>query len=325
LITLVGGAAVMWPLAARAQQPKRLPVVALVFPSLPLAESTGPDPVSPLPRAFVHGLREDGWIEGSTVVIERRSAEGEPQRVPAIFAELLARGVDVIVLAGARWLHDAAQLATRTIPTVALFTDDPVAAGLIKSLTRPGGNLTGVTAATGPEFYGKRLQLLQEIAPRTARAAFLGPRGVLEQYFSVARPTGVTVIPVQVEVAAQYEEAFATILRERADALLVSGGAVNFLAAERIAAFAAKSRLPAIYSDRVAIAAGGLMSYAANTPGRFRQAARLVDRILKGARPEDLPTEQPTAFELVINLKTTKALGLDLPSTLLARADEVIE
>ena len=324
-ITLLGGAAVAGSLPSAAQQPKRLPVVALVFGAAPLAEVVGPDPIAPPARGFVRGLRDLGWIDGRNVVIERRSADGEPQRAPAIFAELLARDVDVIMLGGARWLIDAARAATRTIPTVTVFLDDPVAAGLISNLARPGGNLTGVTLTTGPEFHGKRLQLLTELAPRITRVAFLGVPEVLEQYRGVARPAGVAVIPFQIEVAEQYDEAFATILREGADALMVSSGAVNYVGAKRVVTFAAESRLPAMYASREAVDAGGLMSYGTSVPGVWRQAARLVDRILKGAKPGDVPVEEPTTFELVINARTAKALGLTIPQSLIARADEVIE
>ena len=324
-ITLLGGAAAARSLQAAAQQPKRLPVVALVFGNPPLPEMIGADPISPHARGFVHGLRDLGWIDGRTIVIERRSAEQAPQRAPAIFAELLARGVDVIMMGGEKWLQDAAQAATKTIPTVAIFRDDPVAAGLIANLARPGGNLTGLTAATGPEFFGKRLQLLHEIAPRITRAAFLAPRRQLEQFRDVARPAGVTVLPVEFEVADKLEEAFVTILRERADALMVAGDGPIYFHARRIVAFAAESRLPAMYGAREGVEAGGLMSYGASVPGNFRAAARLVDKFLKGAKIGDIPAEQPTVFELVINAKTAKTLRLTIPPTLLARADVVIE
>jgi putative tryptophan/tyrosine transport system substrate-binding protein len=171
-----------------AQQPTKQPIVAFVMGGIDAAEMAGPDPGFPPARAFVHELRDLGWIEGRTVAIERRTLEGNPKRAPNIFAELLARGVDVIVLGGNRWLHDAALNATRTVPLITLFQDDPVAAGLITSLARPGGNLTCVAQTTGPEFFPKRLQLLKELAPRIARVAFLGPRGVLQQDHGVAPP-----------------------------------------------------------------------------------------------------------------------------------------
>src|SRR6476620_1412002 len=160
----------------------------------------GPEPAFPPLRAFVHELRDLGWIEGRTITIERRTLEGNPQHAPTMLAELLGRGVDVVVLGGARWLHDAALKATQTVPIITLFQDDPVAAGLISSLARPGGNLTGVAQTTGPEFFRKRLQLLKELLPRMTRVAFLGPRGVLQQDHGLALPGGVTIIPVQVDV-----------------------------------------------------------------------------------------------------------------------------
>ena len=325
VLASIAGAAAMSALPAEAQKLKRLPVVAYVAAAPPLAEIVGSDPSQPLARAFVHGLRDLGWIDGHNVVIERRTAEGEPQRAPVIFAELLSHGVDVIVLAGGRWLPDAAQQATRTTPTVALFSADPVAGGLIKSLPRPGGNLTGVTVTTGSEFQSKRLQLLAELAPSVARVAFLGTRDALEQDRDLARPAGVVVVPVQVETAEQYDVAFATILRERVDALMVAAGPVAYNNVARVVAFAAGGFLPAVYPWREAVDAGGLMSYGTNVPGTFRQAARQVDKILKGAWPGDIPTEQPTKFELVINARAAKALGLTIPPTLLAFATEVIE
>jgi putative ABC transport system substrate-binding protein len=198
-ITLLGGAAT-WPLAARAQQPTRVPVVGVVFAATRVAEMLGANPVAPPARGFVHGLRDLGWTDGANIIIERRSAEGDPQRAPSIFAELLAYGVDVLMVGGVRWLQDAAQRATREVPTITDFSEDPVAAGLIASLARPGGNLTGVTQTTGPEFYSKQLQLLQEMAPSMSRAAFLGPRLQLELYRAAVPPTGVAVIPVLLDV-----------------------------------------------------------------------------------------------------------------------------
>jgi putative tryptophan/tyrosine transport system substrate-binding protein len=307
-----------------AQQPMPLPSVGIVNPTLPIADTLGSDPNSPLMSAFVHGLRDLGWVDGRTVGLVRHSAEGDQKRAPDIFADLLAHRVDTIMLGGARWLHEAALLATRTIPIVAVFQDDPVAAGLIGSLARPGGNLTGVTLATGPEFQSKRLQLLVEIAPRIARVAFLAPPEVLEQYRDVARPAGTTVIPIPHVVGTRYEEAFATVLGEKVDALMVGGG-VHFGNAKSIGEFAAANRLPTIFPWREGIGAGGLMSYGTNVGGVWRQCARLVDKFLRGARIGDVPVEQPTNFELIINLRTAKALDLTPPPFLLARADEVIE
>jgi putative tryptophan/tyrosine transport system substrate-binding protein len=324
LIGGLAGAAVA-PLPAEAQQANRLPLIALVLTAVPAAEITGPDPRFAPARAFVDELRGLGWINGRTATIELRSLEREAQRAPAILAELLARGVDVIVLGGARWLHDAALSATTSIPIITLFQDDPVASGLIASLARPGGNLTGIAQTTGPELFSKRLALLKEIAPGISRAAFLAPRGVLEQDRGLARPEGVTLVPVQVDVEEQVQEAFTTVLRERADALMVAGSAVTYDNVSRMVGFASERKLPAMYPFREAVEAGGLMSYGTSIPHIFRQMARLADRVLKGTKPAELPAEQPTRFELLINLKAAKALGLPVPLIMQMTADEVVE
>jgi putative tryptophan/tyrosine transport system substrate-binding protein len=273
----------------------------------------------------MHGLRDLGWIEGRNVVIERRALEGNPQRAPAMFAELLARGVDVMALGGARWLHDAALKANPTVPMVTIFQDDPVASGLIASLARPGGILTGIAQTTGPEFNSKRLQLLKELDPRIARIALVGPRAVLEQDRGIAHPTGVAVLPIGLDADDQLDEVFANILRARADALMVVGSAITYGSGQRIVAFASENRLPAMYAFREAVDAGGLMSYGSNVPDNFRQMARLAGNILKGAKPADLPVEQPIKFEFLINAKTAKALGIAIPHMVLALANEVIE
>jgi putative ABC transport system substrate-binding protein len=266
-----------------------------------------------------------GWIDGRTVTIERHSALGNPQRAAIILAELVEQKPDVIMVGGARWLHEAALHATRTIPIVASFGEDPVSDGLISSLARPGGNLTGVTRTPGPEFYGKALEFLKEIAPGIARPAFLAPREALGAIVTVARPAGTTVISVPVDATDQLDVAFANILRERADGLLAPSGPIFLQNAKRIATFAIENNLPALFGMRQSVEAGGLMSYGPSIMVLYRQMARQVDSILKGARPEDLPTERPTTFELVINAKAALALGLRIPPPLLVLADEVIE
>ena len=324
-ITFVGAsAAAVHALPAAAQQTKRLPVVAWVSAATPIAAMMGPDPTSPLVRAFVHGLRDLGWHDGRNVIIERRSAEGDPKRAPAIMAELLARDVDVINVGG-RWLIDAAQQATKTIPIVAAFGEDPVAAGLISSFARPGGNLTGVTSTTSPEFLVKRLALLRELAPRTMRPAFVATKEVLEQLRTLVLPAGITMIPINVEVVDQFEGAFATVERERADALMISTGAVFFNHAARIVTFAALKRLPGIYSLREAVDGGGLISYGMSATDRYRKTAQMVARFLEGARLGDVPVEHPTKFELVVNAKTAAALGIAIPPSLRAQGAEVVE
>jgi putative tryptophan/tyrosine transport system substrate-binding protein len=324
-ITGLASAVVGRALPAQAQQPKRLPVVGLVGSTGPVVDMHGSNPTSPPIRGFVQQLRELDWIDGQNIFIERRSAEGGPKRASTIFAELIAREVDVIAVTGALFLQEAAQRATRTIPTVAHFAEDPVAAGLIASLARPAGNLTGVTLFTGPEFHSKQLQLLQELDRRISRIAFLATRKTLEEYRGIPRPLGATVLPVEVDLAEHFQTAFTMIVREHADAVMVGGGPLYYNNGLRVVAFAAERRLPTIYSFRELAAADGLMAYGASAVGNFRQMARLVDKILRGAKPADLPVEQPTTFELVINLKTAKALGLEVTPTLVARADEVIE
>jgi putative ABC transport system substrate-binding protein len=301
------------------------PMVALVLTSFPQSQIAGGDSDFPPVRAFVRQLRELGWVDGQNILFEPRSLEGDPERAPALLAELIGKGADVIALGGARWLHDAALAATRTTPLVTIFQDDPVAAGLITSLARPGGNLTGVAQTTGPEFFRKRLQILKEIAPRVSRAALIGPKTVTEQDRGLPANTGVTVIPLQVDLAGQLDAVFETIRRERVDGLMVAGSAITYSYYARIVAFSAENNLPAIYGFREAVEAGGLVSYGTSIPGIFGQMARLTDRLLKGARPQDLPAEQATSFELVVNGTTAKALGLSIPSTMLALADEVIE
>jgi putative ABC transport system substrate-binding protein len=324
-ITLLGGAAATWPLAGRAQPIARRQVVAFVHAVIPPAEMAGLEPVSPLARAFVHGLRDLGWIEGRTVIIERRSAEGEPQRAPAIFTELVTRGVDVIAMGGSAWLREAAQQATRTIPTVVLFDADPVAEGVVPSLARPGGNLTGVTISTGGEFIGKRLQLLKELAPAVTRVACIASSEVWESYRRSTAAADIPPVFAPVDRSEQFDEAFATILRERADALVTEGSPIIYVQRGRMVAFAAEHRLPLAANNRESVEEGGLMAYGVKASGMFSNLADYVDRILKGVRPSDLPIQRPTRFELVINLKTATALGLTIPPSLFALADEVIE
>ncbi len=233
-ITLFGGVAATWPPAVRAQQSRRRqPIVAFVVPVLTPAEMAGPDPVEPIARAFVHGLRDLGWVEGRNIVIERRSAEGDLQRAPAIFAELVARGVDVITLGTLRQFQESAVQVTRTVPIVALFGDDPVADGLVVSLSKPGGNLTGVTTTAGPGLVAKRLQLLKELAPRITKVAFLGTREAWESYHRSAEVAGIATVFAQVDRPEQFEEAFATVRREQADALYAGRQPHRSLATDR--------------------------------------------------------------------------------------------
>jgi putative tryptophan/tyrosine transport system substrate-binding protein len=249
-IALLGAAAIGHELPAVAQQQKRLPVVGLVAGLPPVAELAGLtlSPTAGVWRGFYRGLRDFGWIDGRNLTIERRSTEGDPQRAPAIFADLISRGADVIVIGGLSWLLQEALRVPSTTPIVAHFPVDPIAAGLVASLSRPGGNMTGLTQFPGPEFHGKQLQLLQELAPAISRVAFFATRTTLDQYRDVARPVSLTIIPVAVDHPEQFEAAFAAIRNEQAQAVMVGGGPVNFEGGTRIVAFAAQSRLPAIYA-----------------------------------------------------------------------------
>jgi putative tryptophan/tyrosine transport system substrate-binding protein len=314
---LLSGAVASTPLLAVAQQSKRLPAVVLVF--VTLRNVGGPQ------RAFVDELGKLGWTRGHTVVIDVRSLEGDSERAPALFADLLGQGVDVIALGGARWLHDAALKAVPATPIVTLFQDDPVASGLIGSLGRPGGHLTGIAQTTGPEFYSKRLQFLKELAPNITRVAFVAPRSVLEQDRNAPRPEGVNVIPIALDVDRELDDAFTSVRREKVDALMVGSSAIAYGNAQRFVAFAAENKLPSMHATREAVDVGGLISYATSVPDIFRQMARLTDKILRGAKPADLPVEQSTRFELVINAPAAKSLGLTIPPTLLALADDVVE
>jgi len=324
-ITFLGGAAAAWPLTVRAQPAPRRPVVGFVHAVIPWTEMAGADPVSPLARAFVHGLHDLGWVEGQTVAIERRSAEGQPQRAPAIFAELMTRDVDVIAMGGSQWLREAAQQATKTIPTVLLFDSDPVAQGVVPSLARPGGNLTGVMVSMGGELIGKRLQLLKQLAPTVARVACIASSEVWELYRRSTATADIPPVFAPVDRSEQFEEAFATILREHADALVTEGSPIIYVQRGRIVAFAAEHRLPFAANNRESVEEGGLMSYGVKASGLFSDLAIYVDQILKGAKASDLPIQRPTRFELIVNGRTAKTLGLTIPPTLLATADEVIE
>jgi putative ABC transport system substrate-binding protein len=286
----------------------------------------GSDPANPLTRAFVHHLRDLGWIEGRNLVIDRRSAEGQPGRSLAIVTDVVARQVDVIVVASPQLLEEAHR-ATQTIPIVmAGAVGDPVGMGIVASLGRPGGNITGLTFTT-PAMASKRLELLKLAAPQVRRVAFLGE--VNSTSFGSAKgdapSLGISIIPASVQHVGQFDEAFLTVVRERADGLLVDTRTHILVSLPRIVAFAGQHRLPAVYGYREAADAGGLVSLGINWMALFRRTAEYVDKILRGTKPAELPVEQPTKFDLVINLKTAKALGLTIPPSLLGRADEIIQ
>jgi putative ABC transport system substrate-binding protein len=280
-------------------------------------------------EAFLQGLSELGYVEGRNIVIEYRWAARKEERLPELAAELVRLRVEVIVAAAAPTI-EAARRATNTIPIVMAVAADPVGSGLVASIARPGGNVTGLTALS-TELAGKRLQLVRELVPKATRVAVLAHHGTsatplfLEEMRAAGQQIGVHLVVQEVREAADLPGAFAAIQRERAQALIVQVSPFSADNAGRIVGLAAQHRLPAMYDVRSFVDAGGLVSYGPSLPEMFRRAAFYVDRILKGAKPADLPIEQPTKFELVINMKTAKALGLSIPQSLLARADQVIQ
>src|SRR6266849_6163022 len=319
---LLGG--LFSPSAAGAQQAAK--VARIGFLALNLA----PNPH--LPEAFRQGLRDLGYVEGGNVEIEYRDAEGRPERLPALAAELVALKVDVI-LAGSTPQALAAKQATRTLPIVFASAPDPVASGLVTSLARPGGNVTGLSNIA-PELVGKRLELLKQAVPGVSRVAVLWQPGgsgehtekdMLKEVEVAGRALGVRLQFVEARGPADFDRAFSDMTRAHASALTSLGGSMFFNERRRLVDLAAKNRLPAVYPQREFVDAGGLMAYGPNFADLFRRAATYIDKILKGTKPADLPVEQPTKFELVINLKTAKALGLTIPQSVLLRADQVIE
>jgi len=329
------------------QMNKRKTIIALVaFGAVPLAAAaqhaakvarigylTGNLAARPhLLEAFRQGLRDVGYVEGRNFVIEYRDAEEKLERLPALAAELVALKVDVIVASGTLAAL-AAKQATRTLPIVFSPAGDPVGSGLVTSLARPGGNVTGLSAFA-PELVGKRLELLKQAVPGVSRVAVLWQPGAfgertekdtLKRAEVAARDLSVPLQFVEARAPADFAKAFSDMSRERAGALAVLGSNMFVSERRRLVDLAAEKRLPAVYSARELVDAGGLMSYGANLADLNRRAATYVDRILKGTKPADLPVEQPTKFELIINLKTAKALGLTIPQSVLGRADEVIQ
>jgi putative tryptophan/tyrosine transport system substrate-binding protein len=320
-ITLIGGAAAAWPLAARAQQSGRLRTIGF------LGQSTR-SAASEWTAAFVQRLRELGWTENRTITIEYRWAEGREERFAEIAAEFARLKVDAIVASGTPAVM-ASRQATSVTPIVFAPAGDPVASGLVASLARPGGNVTGL-ATLGADLAGKRVELLREAVSGLGRLAIMGnvgnPFSVLEvgEVQAAARALGLDVATLEIRRAQDIAPAFET-LKGRADALYVCPDGLVSTNRTRINTLALGERLPAMHGYREYVEAGGLMSYGPNYPDLFRRAADYVDKILHGAKPGDIPVEQPTKFDLIVNLTTAKALHLDIPPTLLARADEVIE
>ena len=321
-LAAVAGGLLAAPLASEAQPPVNVPRIGLLFG----ASSSG---ASHLVDAFRQGLRELGYVEGRNIVIEQRSAEGRQERFTGLAAELVRLKVDVIVAATSAAAL-AAKNATTAIPVVMLVVGEPVRLGLVMSLARPGGNITGLTSLND-ELWPKQLQLLKEALSGIFRVAVLwnpanpshGP--ALKGIEVAARSLGMRPQPQEARGPDEFDTAFAAMARAQADALLVVVDTLFFAHRTRIAGLAVKARLPSMHGSRENAEAGGLLAYSASLADLYRRGAAYVDKILKGAKPGDLPVEQPTKFELVINLKTAKALGLTIPPSLLQRADQVIE
>ena len=310
------------PFPAGAQQPAKVPRIGLL-----LAGSTAS--VGPFVDAFRQGLRGLGYVEGQNIAIEERWAHGKPERLPDLAAELVRLKVDVILASNPQAIQ-AAQQATGTIPIVMAIIVDPIATGFVASLARPGGNITGLSNMA-PELVGKQLEMLKEVVPKVSRLALLwnpanaGNAPQLREAEVAARALGVRLQPLEARDPKEIDSAFAAMTRERAGALIVLVDVMLSDHRTRIADLAAKRRLPTVSGVREFAEAGALMSYGSNLPDQFRRAATFVDKILKGAKPADLPVEQPTRSELVINMKTAKALGLTFPQSILIRVDQVIQ
>ena len=323
-ITLLGGAAVAWPLAARAQQAGMLPKIGLV--SIGASHS---DPGNF--RPFLEQMRVLGYLDGQNVVFDRRFADGDDSLIDGFIADLVRRRVDIIVVTGTREAA-AAKRATSLIPIVTFVHPDPIGMGLAESLARPGGNVTGLTTMD-VEIYGKRIEILKQAVPTLTRAGvlvsgrqpFYKPDSPWARNFETeARLLGIALDIVKADEN-ELDSTLATLVDRGAQGLVVTSDGVYVAYGKVLAEAAIRHRLPAIFAFRQQVQVGGLLAYAAKAADLSRRAAFFVDHILKGARPADLPIEQPTQFELIINLKTAKALALEIPPTLLARADEVIE
>jgi putative ABC transport system substrate-binding protein len=321
-ITLLGGAAAAWPLAARAQSPAQVYRIGLLSTGAALADT------SPQGAPLIRGLAQHGYALGRNLAFERRGSSAQTDRLPILFDELVASRVDVIITFG----YPAALVAKQkgTFPTVASGAGDPVSTGLVDSLARPGGNITGISDVSA-ELTPKRMELLKQMAPTLKRVAMLWNAtdlGMTMRYRASeigANALGISVQPLGVREPDDFEQAFSAMDREKPDAILMVTDSLTVLNRKRVFEYAAAHRLPAIYEFDFLVRDGGLMSYGPDFDENFARVAALVDRILKGTKPADLPFEQPTRFKFAINVKTAKALGLEVPTALLATADEVIE
>jgi putative ABC transport system substrate-binding protein len=318
-VTLLSGAATAWTLAARAQQTGKLPTIGIL--------GVNSSVWGPWTAAFIGRLRELNWVEGRTITFEYRWDEGRPERVKENAAELVRQNVDVIVTRGSAVA--ALKQATTAIPIVFAVAVDPVVGGLVSSLARPGGNVTGLSVQQ-PELFGKRLELLRGVIPQLRRLAIMANADYRESVLEVgevqaaARTLGLGITPLEIQRTEDIAPAFET-LKGQTDALYVVSDALVAANRTRIITFALSARLPTIFSYRDYVKAGGLMSYGADFTDIFRRAADIVDKILHGTKPGDVPVEQPTKFEFVLNLTTAKALGLTIPASFLLLADDLIE
>ena len=317
------------PLTAEAQPAEKMHRVAFILTTSPAAEMAGPEPAHPIVLAFVREMRALGHVEGRNLVLERRSAEGRSERYQSIGAELVQLKTDVIVTAGVGAQVRRMRDATGTIPIVMLGSSEPVEYGLAQSLARPGGNVTGLLASAGSEMGAKRLQLLEEILPNVSRISYLGDKAAWADSFAEAVRRAAKALDIEVlfaeHIPGNLDKTFARIERQNADALFASGATTVYAQRLQIVQFAREARLPDSHLFAEMASAGALMSYGVNAPDLGRRSAHYVDKILKGAKPADLPIEQPVKFDFIINLRTANALGLKIPQSVLLRADRVIE
>lgn len=317
---ILSGVAATWPMVARAQQGKVWRIGFLRYAAPDAAHL----------EAFRHGLRDLGYTVGGNIILEERYASGVYDRLPILIAELIALKPDIIVIDGTATAK-VVQATTKSVPIVFTLAADPVADGLAASMSRPGGNFTGLTFSVGYELAGKRVDLLKEVVPRVSRVAVLANpanptnAAYLASARNSSRTLGLQIEAFEVPTANDLNSAFSTMMKWQADGLITLNDALFFSERNRISELAASRRLPAVYPESEFVRAGGLMAYGPSLSDLFQRAASYVDKILKGARPADLPIEQPTKFELVFNLKSAKALGLTIPESFLIRADEVIE
>jgi putative ABC transport system substrate-binding protein len=322
VIALIGGGLAAWPFVGHAQQPRKVPRIGVLLPGTPASFSLRTE-------AFRDGLRNLGHVEGRTIEIEWKWGQDKAEGLPALAAELVARNVDVLVTGGTP-AAKALKGATATTPIVMAIVGDPVAAGLVESLARPGGNATGFSIVA-PDLSGKRLELLKEIVPAVSPVAVMlnsrNPQSQFElkEMETAARVLGLQIRPIEISPERPLEEGFAAISQALARSLIVLTDPILFSQRARIVDLAASNRLPAMYFFQEFVEAGGLLSYGPSDTDLYRRAATYVDRILKGAKPSELPVEQPTKFDLAINLKAAKALGLEISPMVLARADKVID